>query len=75
MSCHQEMPDKDLAVSLLVHTAKFAGVTVDNELHKMIVHKSILLSAWVQVLGGLLFGGGIMYWYMRRRKQMRCKND
>ncbi len=75
MSCHQEMPDKDLAVSLMVHTAKFAGVTIDNEMHKTIVHKSILLSAWVQVLGGLFLGGGIMYWYMRRRKQMRCKND
>ena len=40
----------------------------------IIVNKSILLSAWVQVLGGLLLGGGIVYLYMRRRKQMRCKN-
>jgi hypothetical protein len=71
ISCHKEMPDKDLAVSLMVHTAKFAGVHVDNEMHKTIVHKSILLSAWVQVLGGLLIGSGIMYWVMRRRKNKK----
>ncbi len=75
ISCHKEMPSEDLAVSLLVHTAKFSGVKIDNDMHKMIVNKSILMSAWVQVLGGLLFGGGVVYWFMRRRKQMRCKNN
>lgn len=75
LSCHKEMPNEDLAVSLMVHTAKFAGVTIDNEMHKTIVNKSILLSAWVQVLGGLFIGGGVVYLYMRRRKQMRCKKD
>ncbi len=75
LACHQELPSKDLAVSLMVHTAKYAGVHIDNEMHKTIVHKSILLSAWVQVLGGLLLGGGLVYWYMRRRKQMRCKDE
>ena len=69
LSCHKEMPNEDLAVSLMVHTAKFAGVTVDNSMHKSIVNKSILLSAWVQVLAGLFLGGGIVYLYMRRRKQ------
>ena len=34
LSCHKEMPNEDLAVSLMVHTAKFAGVTVDNDMHK-----------------------------------------
>jgi len=75
LACHQELPSKDLAVSLMVHTAKYAGVHIDNEMHKTIVHKSILLSAWVQVLGGLLLGGGLVYWYMRRRKQMRCREE
>lgn len=75
LACHQELPSQDLAVSLMVHTAKYAGVTVDNDLHKTIVHKSILLSAWVQVLGGILLGGGVVYLYMRRRKKMRCKSE
>jgi len=38
-------------------------------MHKTPVNKSILLSAWVQVLGGLLFGGGFVYWLMRRRRK------
>jgi nitrate reductase cytochrome c-type subunit len=75
LSCHKEMPDEDLAVSLIVHTAKYAGVTVDNALHKEIVNKSILLSAWVQVLGGLLFGGVVVYLYMGRRKQICYKKE
>ncbi len=69
LSCHQEMPSKDLAVSLMTHTAEMAGVKIDNEMHKNIVHKSLLLSAWIQVLSGLLLGGGIIYWYLRRRKR------
>lgn len=70
LACHKEMPNEDLAVSLLVHSAKYAGVKVDNSMHKHIVSKSILLSAWVQVLGGLLLGGVLMYWIMRRRKKI-----
>jgi hypothetical protein len=67
LSCHKEMPSEDLAVSLMVHTAKFAGVSIDNDMHKTIVNKSILLSAWMQVLGGLLVGAGLVYFFMRRR--------
>jgi LPXTG-motif cell wall-anchored protein len=62
------MPGEDLAVSLLVHTAKYAGVSIDNKMHKSIVNKSILLSAWVQVLGGLLLGGGVILWWFRRKQ-------
>jgi hypothetical protein len=68
LACHQEMPSEDLAVSLLVHTAKYAGVSIDNTMHKRIVNKSILLSAWVQVLGGLLLGGGVILWWFRRKQ-------
>ncbi|MCF6206019.1 MAG: cytochrome C [Sulfurovum sp.] len=53
LSCHQEMPNEDLAVSLLVHTAQYAGVKIDNEMHHTLVHKSLLMSAWVQVLAVL----------------------
>jgi hypothetical protein len=65
------MPSEDLAVSLMVHTSKFAGVKIDNDMHKSIVAKSILLSAWVQVLGGLLLGGGVVFMYMRGRKKRK----
>jgi len=44
---------------------------IDNDIHKTIVNKSILFSAWVQVSGGLLFGDGVMYWVMRRRRNKK----
>jgi hypothetical protein len=59
------MPNEDLAVSLLVHTAKYAGVKVDNEMHNRIVNKSVLVSAWVQVFGGILVLGGILVWWRK----------
>ena len=67
LACHQEIPNGDLAVSLLVHTAKYAGVKIDNEMHKTIVNKSILLSAWVQVFGVLLLLVGFGFWWWRRK--------
>jgi hypothetical protein len=69
LSCHKEMPDQDLAVSLLVHAANVSGIEIDNDMHHKLVNKSLLMSAWVQVLGGLLLGLGFMYWIMRRRKK------
>ena len=68
LSCHQTMPDRDLAVSLMVHIADTAGVQIDNEMHKTILHKNLLLSAWVQVLGGLLVVLGAAIWWYRRRR-------
>jgi hypothetical protein len=61
------MPSEDLAVSLMVHAAKFAGVTIDNKMHKSLVNKSILLSAWVQVMGGLLLSIVMIFWWIRRK--------
>jgi len=66
LSCHQTIPNKDLAVSLMVHIASTAGVKIDNDMHKTILHKSLLLSAWVQILGGLIAFGGIFWWWKRR---------
>ncbi|SFV65584.1 hypothetical protein MNB_SV-13-1753 [hydrothermal vent metagenome] len=51
----------------LVHTAKYAGVDVDNEMHNMIVNKSVLVSAWVQIFGGLVVLGRLMFWWRRKK--------
>jgi len=69
ISCHKEMPSEDLAVSLLVHTAKVAGVKIDNNMHHTLVNKSLLMTAWIQVLAGLLGGFGFIYWLIKRRKK------
>jgi hypothetical protein len=40
----------------MIHAAKFAGVKVDNNMHKMIVNNSILVSACASI-------GWIVVWY------------
>jgi len=67
LSCHQTMPDKDLAVSLMVHVASVARIDIDNKMHKNILHKNLLLSAWVQVLVGIVIVIGLMMWWRRRK--------
>ena len=75
LACHQEIPDESAAVNLLHHTADVLGVLPDsNEEHSALIHKSILLAAWVQVLGGAV--GGIVgllafLWFLRRRRRRR----
>ncbi|MBD79600.1 MAG: cytochrome C [Crocinitomicaceae bacterium] len=52
--CHQEIPDKDLAVSLLVHMKEYSGQKVDTNFHNFMLNKILLLSAWMQVLIGAI---------------------
>ena len=55
ISCHQTVPDKDLATDLLSHVAEYAGEKINNEQHSSILNKSIRLAAWIQIMGVLLF--------------------
>jgi len=41
-------------------------MNIDNTMHKKLVNKSILLSAWVQVLGGFLVGLGLFIWWRKK---------
>ncbi len=75
LSCHQEIPDGSLAVSLLHHVAEFAGQLPDTpEKHDSLLRVKIMLfSAWVQfaaALGGPLvaLAGGLWFWRHRRRR-------
>jgi len=66
LACHQSIPDEDLAISAMNHVANMAGVEIDKEKHSEILHKTIKISAWVQVLLPLvLFILGFIWW--RRR--------
>lgn len=42
------------------HMAKMAEINIDNAMHKEIVKKTLNISAWVQVLGGIFVGMLIM---------------
>ncbi len=67
LSCHQAIPNKDLAVSLLSHVAHVANVQIDNETHRAILHKNLLMGAWVQIVGVTLVILGFGFWWFRRR--------
>jgi hypothetical protein len=72
MSCHQEIPDKDLAVSLLYHIKEVSDIKIDKEKHNSILHKLVLIGAWGQVLGifaliGAVFGVG--YLIIKRKRK------
>ncbi|NQT11939.1 MAG: cytochrome C, partial [Planctomycetes bacterium] len=50
LACHQEIPDRSLAVSLLHHVAEYADqVPKTPQEHNALVHKILLLVGWGQV--------------------------
>ena len=52
LACHQEIPQESLAVSFLHHVAQYAGQLPEtNRQHSRLVHKILLLAAWVQTVG------------------------
>lgn len=67
MSCHQSIPEGDLAIDAMAHAAQMAGVEIDNELHGTILNKVLRIGAWVQVGLPLLIGGGIILWWWRHK--------
>ena len=73
LSCHQEIPSRSLAVSLLHHVAEYADQLPETpEQHNSLLHKLMLLAGWIQV-GGMVAAplvmlvGGI--WFIRRRRR------
>lgn len=71
LACHQEIPDKSLAVSLLHHVAQYAGqIPKTRDEHSGLIHKIVLTSAWVQAalaMGIPLSVIGFIAWRQRRK--------
>ena len=68
MSCHETVPDQDIAIDLLSHVAKYGGVEIDTEEHQSILNKSVRLSAWAQILIVLcVIGGLLFFWFLKRK--------
>ena len=68
LSCHQTVPDKDLAVDLMHHVAEFGHVDIDNDTHQNILNKSVKLSAWVQIILSVL---GVIFLVVLARKLVK----
>lgn len=72
-SCHQSIPEGNLAVSAMTHAAQMAGVKIDKNMHSDILHKLLNIGAWVQVLIPLLIALVLGWWFLRRQKREKDK--
>jgi hypothetical protein len=66
LACHQDIPTESLAVSFLHHVAKYTGqLPKERDQHSGLVHKILLMSAWVQ-LGAVVGVIALGLWWLRR---------
>lgn len=81
LACHQEIPDRSLAVSLLHHVAEYTGqLPEETEQHHSLVHTTLLFAGWIQVTAMVtgplaILGGGIWLWRRRRRRKQSGKQN
>ena len=68
-SCHETIPEGDMASDLMSHVAKYGNVNIDNKTHISILNKSIRISAWVQVISPILLLLGAFVWWRKRTKR------
>ena len=69
MACHQDIPSASLAVSFLHHVAKYSDqLPKTSAEHDGVVHKIMLMSAWLQFTLAVVMplGALIAYWSWRR---------
>ncbi len=69
LSCHQSIPEGNLAVSTMVHMAKMAGVKIDKQEHESILHKLLNIGAWIQILVPIMIGIFLLWFFLLRRKK------
>jgi hypothetical protein len=71
LGCHQEIPDKSLAVGLLHHVAQYTDQLPKNrDEHASLIHKILLTTAWLQfaaMVGVPLVTMAGVIWFVRRR--------
>jgi len=66
-SCHQNIPDGDLAVSGMNHIAQMVGLEIDKEKHSEILEKTLKISAWFQIGLPLLVLAGLIFWIRKNK--------
>jgi len=77
-ACHQELPDYSIGAAALQKIGKAINMlpTTDAE-HSALLQKSLLLTAWVQILGiflGIAFTIAVAYLWIQRKKKKAKKS-
>ncbi len=69
LSCHEEIPAESLAVSFLSHVAQYTGqVPEESRQHDRLVHKILLIAAWVQFGAAICLPIAAAVWIYRKRR-------
>jgi len=76
LSCHQEIPSKSLAVSLMHHIAEYSGKLPKSAAqHNSLLHNILLIAGWGQIAAGFAVAvAGIIAW-LRVRRRGRCRKQ
>ena len=77
LSCHQNIPEGNLAVSAMTHIAEMAELDIDNKKHQGILSKILNIGAWTQIVGSafvLLLFIYIVYTLFMKKKSMNPRN-
>ena len=78
LSCHKSLPAESLATSFLHHVAKYTGQLPDTtDKHNALVHKIVMMSAWVQAGGAVLLPSALVLGivlYRRRRRKLKVES-
>jgi len=69
LSCHEDIPSGNLAISAMAHAAKMAGVKVDKKMHSTILNKVLNIGAWVQVILPILMGVFLLWFFVFRKRK------
>ncbi|NPA58850.1 MAG: cytochrome C [Epsilonproteobacteria bacterium] len=78
LSCHQDIPKGNLAISAMTHIAQMAELHIDNKEHKSILNKILNLGAWVQILGAIFFSLLFIYLFyvvLIKKKPINPRNE
>jgi len=60
LSCHQDIPSGNLAISAMAHIAEMAELNIDKKEHATILNKLLNLGAWTQIIGAVFILLGIL---------------
>jgi hypothetical protein len=78
ITCHQDIPKGNLAVSAMTHIAKMAEINIDNKMHKKILNKTLNIAAWLQIVGVIilvLFSVFVIYFVFIKKKPINPRNE
>ena len=76
IACHQELPNGDVAVSMITSAAEFIDMVPHSDKeHATILRQDILLAAWVKILAPILLLLAIFLYFWFRRKRMKKNQE